>query len=930
MHAPDTTPPTRSPWLRRVLIGLVVLAGVYLGTVFALSRFLDPARLADWIQPRLAAAANRDVEIAAADVRLIPFEVRLTDVEVADPTGLAPSLARVGSVGLRVRLLPLLRREVRVDRISVVDPVVALRVGADGTSNFGDLSPESGEAPESEGVERPLSLDLRRIEVEGGSLGYVSVPDSLDLTLSDLSATSSVRRDAEGPWLFEGESGADVTVMRGGRPLVLDSTLVELSFDVETGPEFQDMSIRNGALSVEGVAFALAGDVSDLKEPVRRIALSATLRDLPIERVVEALPDSLRARLGGDAAGVLSADLSIQGELGPDVRPEVTGTATLAGGRIEGRNGVTLAEALDGRVVLSAGGGVEPRLSGTVLGGAASVEGRATLGEEGRVDLLVRAAPDLARLGSVVRLPEGVTLGGRMSADVRVTGPLGGLDGLALDGTLEAQGIRATHPELGVPVEIPTGQVRLSGTRASFEELPIVLGPDRLVATGEMRDLMAFADPASTPYVSAAVQGEHLSLLALRATPPADTALTYGRVAFARVGGRSVGGHSPEDAAREMGLERPDSIPLAGTLDVSLDRLEDRRGVSEDVWARVEFGPRFLRVTEATFRRYGGELSAGFDLTLGATADEPFTLRFRAVDVDAGSFLSATTPLGNLVRGTVSVELDVTGGLDALLLPTRSSLVGTGRFVVRGGGLNATPVTERIASFLGMEALRTPDIRDWDSGFVLENGIVRLADAVMNGTPGTPHVGGGIGLDGALSLLAAFDIPVERLDSATLARLGVAGEVAERLRQREDVVQAVLRIGGNVSNPALEADAGSPVRTLATAVQEEAAAEVREQVEERRKELEDRASGFLRGLFQRRDTAGAAPADTARADTLRADTLARDSVPPDTVRPDTVRPDTVRPDTMRPDTGRADTLRPDTSVTDSPVRTRSPRPGTPP
>jgi hypothetical protein len=414
------------------------------------------------------------------------------------------------------------------------------------------------------------------------------------------------------------------------------------------------------------------------------------------------------------------------------------------------------------------------------------------------------------------------------------------------------------------------------------------------MASGEIRDLGAFLDADRAPYLEGGVRGAHLSLLELRAEPPADTTLTYGRVAFARVGGRSVQGRAPEDAAREMGLERPDSLPLAGRLEVRLDTLVDRRGTTEAVHAIVDFGPRHVRMTDVTFQRYGGELRSGFNLSLGEDRAQPFTLTLQAQDVDAAAFLGATTPLGPVVQGTITLELEVSGSLDALLLPTGTSLVGTGRYLVSGGGLRTTPLTQELATFLGVDALREPTIRNWGTSFILEDGILRLMDAVVDGAPGTPKVGGGIGLDGALDLLAAFDLPVQQLDAAALDRLGIAGDIVARLRERDDVVQAVLRIGGSVHDPALQADPGAPVRTLTEAAQEEAEAEVQSRIEEQKQDLEDRASGFLRGLLQRGDTSAAPPADTIVADTIPPDTLAADSVPADTVPLDSIPPDTVR------------------------------------
>ena len=163
-------------WARRGLLALAALGVSYVALLWASSRFLDPVDLADWIEPRLAAAVNRDVEVGEATVRILPFEVRLLDVAVSDPTGLARELAHVGSVAMRLELLPLLRREVRVARVTLDGPLLDLRVGPDGMSNFGDLSPQQREAP-AEG-DAPLALDLRTMSVRDGRLRYSGGVDS--------------------------------------------------------------------------------------------------------------------------------------------------------------------------------------------------------------------------------------------------------------------------------------------------------------------------------------------------------------------------------------------------------------------------------------------------------------------------------------------------------------------------------------------------------------------------------------------------------------------------------------------------------------------------------------------------------------------------------------------------------------------------------
>jgi uncharacterized protein involved in outer membrane biogenesis len=184
------------------------------GSVVLASRFLDPVRLADWLQPRLTALFERDVSIGTAEVRLLPFGFRLRDIEVADPTGLAPALARADGLELRVRLLPLLRREVSVDRISLDGLALDLRVGADSVTNFSLPDDPIDSGPPSD---QPFALELRGIRIANGRISYQSVPAAISVLVDDLEASSAVRRTAAGPWVFDGVTGAGLSLTADGR-----------------------------------------------------------------------------------------------------------------------------------------------------------------------------------------------------------------------------------------------------------------------------------------------------------------------------------------------------------------------------------------------------------------------------------------------------------------------------------------------------------------------------------------------------------------------------------------------------------------------------------------------------------------------------------------------------------------------------------------
>lgn len=884
---------------RILLWGAGVLVLLFLAGSFLLSRFLDPDRLAGWLEPQLEAAVNRDVSVGAVKVGFLPVAVRLEDLSISDPTGLAPELAALGSLELRVRVLPLLRREVRVREIRLDGLVANLRVGPDGLSNFGDFSSQAeGEPVEAEPVEeaRPFALQLDGIRLSGGSLSYHSAPDSLAFELRELEADAAVSREVDGPWIFDGRYAGNVsfagsTPSAGALPS-LEGVPLTLRMAAEAAEDFSSVTIREGTLALEEVQLAVSGEARDLKEPIRELQLALQARGVPLADVLALLPDSVLEARELSADGTLSADLAVRGPLGPDTIPAVQGTVEVTGGNVR-MGTMALLEALEATVEVSEDRSVRPRARGRLLGGDLSVDGAASLGETPSMDLRVVLAPILDRVDPAL-LPEGVTVRGSAPGDLRVVGNPLEPASLRFWGQVGLRDFRGTHPGLGVPASVSTASLELSGNRATLAPSTVALGEDRVELQGTLLGLEGLMDGA-IPEFQGSARGPRVNLVTLVAEPPPDTALTYGRVAFAKVGGRQVRGRTAEAAAEEMGLRRPARLPLAGEIRLALDTVIDRKGRMEAVDATLLFGPDFLQVTQATFQRYGGRISTVAALELGDDPEEPFTLNLQVENVDAGAFLGQTTPLGRAVTGRLNLDMDLAGALDGLLLPSRPTLQGSGSFSLTGGGLQTGALGERLASFLGIQALASPSVQDWSTAFVLRDGLVLLQESRVQGAPGNPTVGGGIGLDGGLDLVTAFDLPREQVGAAALERLGIPQGAGAM-----QTVAAVLRVGGSLSDPALRADPRAAVADVTEAVQERAREELQEEVQERREQLQERATGFLRGLLGGRDTTRAAPPP----DTLR----------PDTIRPDTVRPDTTRPDTVRPDTMRADTTRPDTMV----------------
>ncbi len=900
----SATKAVRARWIRRGAFAAGALVVAYFGVGLIVGWLLDPETVAAWVEPRLEAAVNRDVELGGVVVRILPVRLRFEDVTVADPTGLAPSLAEAEAVDLSIRLLPLLRRVVSVDRVRVRGARVDLRVGPSGESNFGDFAAESDR--EDAGASGPVQLAIGRLSLTDAAFHYESRRDSVTIDATELSGDASVSPDADGGWLLDGQISGGL--LRGvatdpdGSPVRAD-----VAFTVRVAEELDAVDIRAADLEVEGLRAEVVGQVTNLSGAPRGLDLRVTASELPIESLA-----TLRGDPTGAArwtfTGEASADLEVRGRWGEDVRPLVSGTVTLVDAGVSDSTGAPLITRANGPVLVDTLRRLSPDVRASIPGGSVQVGGVWEAVPAGVYDLTVQATVDLADWHAARPVPTVSEMGGQIEVDTRVGGPVDRPADFRTSGQAVLTDLHLAPERMGQPLTVPSGRVTLAGTAAEWRDTRVLLGGDPFVVAGEIRSFDGLWSEDVYPEVQARLSGGRLRLADLRREPPADTSLTYGRVAFARLGDRDVGGRTPEAAADVMGLIRPDSVPLVGTVRVELDTLIDRRGRSENVRAVVRFNPRQVQVEDLRLERYGGTLASRMSLSLGSDSLQPFSLTLSAADVDAGQFLGSVTPLSETVRGTVSLALDLAGGLDGVLLPGTRTIVGTGSFALTDGSLANTAITERIAGFLEWDALASPSIEGWRTDFLVDDGAFLLENAPLVGAPGEPVVGGRVGLDGLVDLLAAFDLPADRVGSSVLRRLGLPESAVSQLEGQGGLIQALLHVDGPVSDPDVAADPdASGASALAETLEEEAKERAQSRVEEQRSRLEERATGFLRGLLDRPEpdsvsgdtivTDTAAAADTTDA-AAAADSTA--PLPPDSVPPqDTVSAPSAPADTLR-------------------------------
>ena len=353
-------------WIRRLLVGLLVLVAVLGATAVLLPRLVDSDTLRSMLIVAARSHTGRELTVDG-DIRVAVLPrpaVVLPRLALADADGFGPEpFASLDGARANLRLWPLLRGRLQVASVEVERPQLRLTVDAAGRSNWGDLLPE----PQAEATPAPASSEpgiaaslagrvgIGRMRVNGGDLlwtdrrsGRWARVRDLDVAISGLdpgrpipltaSATletgdpvRSVQLDLETDVQWSGEAlwharalKLDAIVagapLRGQLPFRLTG---EASFDpAQSRLALQDLTLAGDPLSLAGdltVAQAGDGPVVGAQLRMQRLDVRALAQQMGVElatadaEVLRQISGSLELRADAGQVNLARMELAVDG-----------------------------------------------------------------------------------------------------------------------------------------------------------------------------------------------------------------------------------------------------------------------------------------------------------------------------------------------------------------------------------------------------------------------------------------------------------------------------------------------------------------------------------------------------------------------------------------------------------------------------------------
>lgn len=171
----------KKTWMGRILVLIVAGMMILLGVAVLAVRSVNFDQVKDMLTDQVQAATGRTLTITGPldfKLGLVPSVVA-SGISLANPPGASrPEMVKVKQFEMEVALLPLLQKEIRINRLILLEPDILIETEATGPGNLSFTPPAAPREPASakEGTSSAsgYTLMLKQVRIKKGTIGWLN------------------------------------------------------------------------------------------------------------------------------------------------------------------------------------------------------------------------------------------------------------------------------------------------------------------------------------------------------------------------------------------------------------------------------------------------------------------------------------------------------------------------------------------------------------------------------------------------------------------------------------------------------------------------------------------------------------------------------------------------------------------------------------
>lgn len=247
-------------WIAGVLLVLLILAAVGLKLFFPVEKVRQMA------VEEGSKTLGRELAVESLDISFWGgLGLVLENVSVGPPPGQeGPNLLEAENVDLKLRLLPLIFGDYRVDRLVIDRPTINMRKSADGTVNYAFDLPDTTVAPQIEEKMTPESksaaaaVSFDNLDIHHGHLLYEDDSTGMTLEAINFDLATSLENPRQALYKSSGKIKIDSLKVTADEPYPVFA--VGLQYEASYDMTDELVSIERADLSVNDLRFKITGE----------------------------------------------------------------------------------------------------------------------------------------------------------------------------------------------------------------------------------------------------------------------------------------------------------------------------------------------------------------------------------------------------------------------------------------------------------------------------------------------------------------------------------------------------------------------------------------------------------------------------------------------------------------------------------------------
>ncbi len=761
------------------LLFLIVFIVAIFASGILLKRYVTPERVNAFIIPEIEKALQRKVAIQDMDIGIFKG-IDIKELSIKESDGVS-DFVTIEHFVLKFKLLPLLSKNVVINKMILKKPDIRIRRKSDKTYNFSDIAekqdPDKKEKAADQSKKSPIALLVRNISIDEAQFSFIDARKELPDVKGSTSADLSLKTAGPGEVASKGKIDLHIheALIRKPAAKTVQNIPVELDYGFLINTTSQDIVIDMAKLRIQDIPASVAGSIHNIKA-APKVDLSISASKIDTAEVLKVL--SAFAEIKDlDITGIITTDMKISGMVSKPQSLSADGTVLLdnVSTRYKGLHIVTNGNL---RITSSTVGidpseiafqGIPASISGTISNFRTSPE----------VDLSLTiprtdAGQAQKSMESLIET-KGIGLSGMLSADLTVAGRIKDIKSLRADGNINLEKLGIRYRDLNAVMD---GTVTAAGQSLNLN-LDTTFGKNVAHLEGAVKNLF------KNQQITMSISSKKIALDELfKPGTHKDTSSDKQK--------------SPEVDA--SGVEaKPLSLNLSAKGDIKIDNAVYKNLNMSDFILLFQMQNNILKITTMK----AGIGKGAVDLTSSVNFSKPgytYSMTGRVDAVPVEELVNSLAPSAkDTLFGIITSNISLIGA-GTTPKSIRNNLAGNGSFSMKDGKITNSKLPETLAQFLGVPELRTIKLKKANGDIKISNGLAHLTSMFASDDL-SMDPSGKIGLDKTLDL--EFDL---KLSPPLTKKITFNSNIARYIKDEGGWGTIPLTVSGSFSDPSYSVD----------------------------------------------------------------------------------------------------------------------------